>query len=148
TATAHHQLVRRVRVVRGSMRFALDCKPRFDYGRRSHELVLAERGAVFSTPDLTLTLHIATSLALDPALHTDTSQVPGTMRLVRKEQDVHATFTLHAGQVATVVLEAAPEHPPGTISAADANELFTQTGRFWREWLSRSTYNGRWRELV
>ena len=34
TATAHHELVRRVRVVRGSMRFSLDCMPRFDYGRQ------------------------------------------------------------------------------------------------------------------
>src|SRR5262249_54091195 len=73
TATAHHQLVRRVRVVRGSMRFALDCVPRFDYGRRPHELVMAERGAVFSTPDLILTLHVDTSLALHPALQSTTS---------------------------------------------------------------------------
>ena len=68
TATAHHELVRRVRVVRGSMRFSLECAPRFDYGRRPHELVMAEHGAVFSTPDLTLTLHVDTSLALDPCL--------------------------------------------------------------------------------
>src|SRR5260370_25487798 len=64
TATAHHSLVRRVRVVRGAMHFAMDCAPRFDYGRRPHELHLVERGAVFSTPDLMLTLHVDTSLAL------------------------------------------------------------------------------------
>src|SRR5579872_4756562 len=97
TATAHHELVRRVRVVRGSMRFALDCMPRFDYGRRPHELVMAERGAVFSTPDLTLTLHADTSLAVDPSLNVASSQMPDPMRLVRTENDVHATFTLHAG---------------------------------------------------
>ena len=27
-------------------------------------------------------------------------------------------------------------------------ELFTQTGRFWRGWLARSSYRGRWREQV
>ena len=147
-ATAHHQLVRRVRVVRGSMRFALDCKPRFDYGRRSHELVMAERGAVFSTPDLTLTLHVDTSLTLDPALRITGSQAPDAVHLVRKEHDVHARFTLHAGQTVTVVLEAASESPPGAIPADAVNDMFVQTGAFWRAWLNRSTYDGRWRELV
>src|SRR5262249_51960567 len=73
TATVHHLLVRRVRVVRGSMLFTLRCAPRFDYGRRSHELAMAAHGAVFSTPDLTLTLHTGTSLAADPSLHVGTT---------------------------------------------------------------------------
>ena len=148
TATAHHELVRRVRVVRGSMRFALDCSPRFDYGRQAHELAMAEHGAVFSTPDLALTLHVDTSLAIDPSLSAATSQMPDAIRLVRAKHDVHATFTLHAGQVATVVLESAAENPPGSISADDVNEMLLDTARFWRNWLSHSTYNGRWREMV
>jgi GH15 family glucan-1,4-alpha-glucosidase len=152
TATAHHQLVRRVRVVRGSMRFALDCAPRFDYGRRSHEVVMAERGAVFSTPDLRLTLHVDTSLAVDPSLHVATAQTPDPIHLTRKghkgQEDVHATFTLQAGQAATVVLESAGETPPGTIAADAVNTMVLETGKFWRDWLSRSTYNGRWRETV
>jgi len=32
-ATDRHRLVRMIRVVRGQMRFRLDCEPRFDYGR-------------------------------------------------------------------------------------------------------------------
>jgi GH15 family glucan-1,4-alpha-glucosidase len=148
TATAHHKLMRRVRVVRGSMRFSLECAPRFDYGRRPHELALAERGAVFSTPDLALTLHVDTSLAIDPALHADSSQVPDAMRLDRNENDVIAAFTLRAGQVATVALESAAANPPGTVSADDVNEMVLHTHRFWRNWLNRSTYNGRWREMV
>jgi GH15 family glucan-1,4-alpha-glucosidase len=148
TATAHHELVRRVRVVRGSMRFSLECAPRFDYGRRAHELAMAERGAVFSTPDLTLTLHVDTSRALDPVLRVETAQAPEALRLERNENDVVATFALQAGQVATVVLEAAPENPPGVISADTVNDMFLKTGEFWRTWLDRSTYDGRWRELV
>src|SRR5262249_40552388 len=62
--------------------------------------------------------------------------------------DVHATFTLQAGQTATVVLEAASEYPPGAISADAVNAMLVQTGAFWRAWLNRSTYHGRWRELV
>lgn len=33
TATDRHRVVRVLRVVRGSVRFALECRPRFDYGR-------------------------------------------------------------------------------------------------------------------
>jgi GH15 family glucan-1,4-alpha-glucosidase len=147
-ASAHHRLARRVRVVRGSMRFTLDCAPRFDYGRLPHEVTLAERGAVFSTPDLTLTLHVDTSLALDPSLHADSSEAPEAIKLVRNENDVSATFTLRAGQVATVVLESAAPNAPGTVSAETVDEWLLQTGQFWRDWLSRSTYRGRWREMV
>src|SRR5581483_2992680 len=33
-------LIRRVQVVRGSMRFRVDCEPAFDYGRATHETVI------------------------------------------------------------------------------------------------------------
>ena len=148
TATARHLLVRRVRVVRGAMRFSMDCAPRFDYGRQRHELHLAARGAVFSAPDLTLTLHVDTSLALDAAIHSDAAEPPEAIQLTQSGSDVHSGFTLRAGQVATVVLESASEAPPGTIAADTVNAMLLETGEFWRAWLNRSTYRGRWRELV
>ncbi|MFI5271980.1 MAG: glycoside hydrolase family 15 protein [Ktedonobacterales bacterium] len=149
-ATAHHELVRRVRVVRGEMRFSLQCAPRFDYGRQAHEFELAEHGAVFSTPELTLTLHVDTSLARDPTVRVASSvaQPPEPIHLVRNGDDISATFTLHAGQVATLVLESSPESSPGAITADAVNEMMLQTGQFWRDWLSASTYEGRWREMV
>ena len=147
-ATARHSLVRRVRVVRGTMHFSMECAPRFDYGRRQHEVHIAERGAVFSTPELTLTLHVDTSLALDAAIRHDGTRAPEHIRVTQYESDARATFTLHAGQVATVVLESAAGGPPGSISADAANEMLVKTGEFWRDWLNRSTYRGRWREMV
>src|SRR3989442_14210756 len=50
--TDRHRLVRLMRVVRGSMRFVLDVKPRFDYGRMPHKLELSEDGAVFHADGL------------------------------------------------------------------------------------------------
>jgi GH15 family glucan-1,4-alpha-glucosidase len=128
-ASDHHQLVRFVRVVRGTMRFTLECAPRFDYARQAHELTMVEQGATFSTPALTLTLH-------------------ATMPLERHDQDVRATFTLNAGQHAGVVLESSAERSPGGISPDAIREMFLQTVTFWRDWLERSTYTGRWREIV
>src|SRR5438093_3582726 len=68
-ATGRHRLVRNIRVVRGVMRFAIEIQPRFDYGRKGHEMEAAENGGVFRSEDLELTVHaIAPSgLTLDSA---------------------------------------------------------------------------------
>ena len=128
-ATGRHELIRMVRVVRGQMQFVLKCAPRFDYGRRSHELHLSERGALFHTPELTLALHT-------------------TMELQRRGDDVTARFTLHAGETAGAMLESAPDGPPQAVDPEAIRDLFLRTVAFWRAWLNRSTYHGRWRESV
>ena len=38
--------------------------------------------------------------------------------------------------------------PPKAVHPQELLELFNDTVRFWRSWLSRSTYNGRWKEQV
>jgi GH15 family glucan-1,4-alpha-glucosidase len=118
-ATVHHELVRRVRVVRGTMRFSLECAPRFDYGRRSHELVMAERGAVFSTPEMTLTLHVDTTLTLDPALRVASSQAPDAIHLEREENDVTATFTHLALINAALNLNYQLDHGAGRVNLGE-----------------------------
>ena len=135
-ATDRHHLVRLVRVVRGQMRFKLECQPRFDYGRKEHKLELAEHGAVFRSPDLTLTLHARSTANAEP------------IRLSRSQGDVFASFSLQMGQGAGVVLESASEVAPGAISAEDVRVMLEETTTFWRQWLERSTYRGRWREMV
>ena len=128
-ASDRHRLVRVVRCVRGQIRFELECAPRFDYGRQAHQLALAEQGAVFHTPTLQLTLH-------------------GPAGLERHGNDVRTKMTLRAGQVDGVVLESAADGPPRTMTPEELLGLFTATARFWRGWLARSTYRGRWREMV
>jgi GH15 family glucan-1,4-alpha-glucosidase len=130
TASDRHRLVRVLRCVRGRMRFVVDCAPRFDYGRQAHQLEMTEQGAVFRGPGLELTLH-------GPA-----------GGLERSGDDVHATITLQAGQVDGFVLESAAEGPPRHLPREELLDLFTETARFWRGWLAKSTYRGRWREMV
>ncbi|GFN02011.1 hypothetical protein Smic_05670 [Streptomyces microflavus] len=59
--TDRHTLVRTVRSVRGTVRFGLECRPRFDYGRAAHELALGPtgHGAVFRAPGITAHLQTA-----------------------------------------------------------------------------------------
>jgi GH15 family glucan-1,4-alpha-glucosidase len=130
-ATDRHRLVRVVRCVRGQIRFELECAPRFDYGRQAHELELTEHGAVFHTPTMALTLHGG-----------------GAGALQRDGDDVRGELTLSAGQAGGVILESAADGPPQTMTPEELLGLFTSTARFWRGWLARSTYRGRWREMV
>ena len=130
-ATDRHRLVRVVRCVRGQIRFVAECAPRFDYGRQPHELELTEHGAVFRTPTMALTLHGG-----------------GAAAMQRHGNDVRGALTLSAGQAGGLMLESAADGPPQTMTPEELLGLFTATARFWRGWLARSTYRGRWREMV
>ena len=46
-ATPNRLIVRAVRVVRGTLTFRLECRPRFDYGRSEHTATASERGVRF-----------------------------------------------------------------------------------------------------
>ncbi|GAA3032029.1 Glucoamylase (glucan-1,4-alpha-glucosidase), GH15 family [Actinokineospora globicatena] len=128
-------LVRMVRCVRGRMDFRLDIAPRFDYGRALHQTVVTDEGALFESADTSVVLH--------------TIREPGDtgMRLVG-ELDLHAEITLETGQVRGIVLEQNPLGPPRALPVAEVERAFQDTVRFWHTWLSRSTYQGRWREAV
>jgi GH15 family glucan-1,4-alpha-glucosidase len=130
-AGEHRQrLVRRVIAVRGEMRFILEVAPRFDYGRAPHELERHTDGVLFRSPACTLALETDTPLEL-------------------RDGDVHASFTLRAGESATFVLEHVPgEYEPHGHPSAEMSELFEATVAYWRGWLSRCRYAGRWREMV
>src|SRR5260370_1624599 len=56
-ATDRHRLVRNIRVVRGTMRFAVELQPRFDYGRASHKIEYNDDGGVFQADGMALTAH-------------------------------------------------------------------------------------------
>ena len=128
----HHQrhLVRRVVGVRGEMRLRVECQPRFDYGRASHEVEIADHGALFRSPALTLAL---------------STEVP----LERRDAGVVGEFTLSAEQTATFALEQADDGMlPPPLHQDEATALFERTVRYWRGWLGHSRYQGRWREMV
>ena len=51
-----HRLIRRVLCVRGTVDMRLECEPSFDYGRAQHTLELGDRGALFKSSGLSLSL--------------------------------------------------------------------------------------------
>jgi GH15 family glucan-1,4-alpha-glucosidase len=122
------RLIRRVVAVRGQMRFVVDVAPRFDYARARHEAELTPHGVLFRSPELRLSLSTRCPLEI----------VDG--------RDVCAPIELQAGETATFVLERAAVPVP--YSDADIDAEFDATVAFWRRWLRRSRYSGRWREMV
>ena len=130
-STAPDQLIRRVRVVRGTMPFHLECRPRFNYARSTHETHLDELGACFRGQDFSLGL-------------------AAPVRLQQDEDGVVADFVLKEGEKATFVLRILdPKEQHRRCPGLDeAEELFRVTVEYWRRWLSRCTYHGRWREIV
>src|ERR687893_2033684 len=132
---ARHRLVRNVPVVRGRMNFDVECRPAFDYARTGHFTTVGGNGAVFETKTSS-----HTSLALS-------AEVPLQQR---QRGAAGARFALGEGERSTFVLAETEEgEAPGVpLSDHDFEELLRSTLGFWRRWLSKSTYRGRWREEV
>ncbi len=129
-----HNLVRRVKAVRGESHIRMRLAPRFDYGRARHHIERNADGAVVFIPEG----------GPNPALRLRT-EVPVEIR----NGDACAEFTLRSGESAAFVLEQATAGEESPCSAAHyVADSFKQTLNFWRSWIGRSTYNGRWREMV
>ena len=138
-ATGRHRLVRNIRVVRGVMRFAIEIEPRFDYGRQPHTVEISDQGAVFRSDTLELTVHgIAPEGSSVRDLGVTTQPDSNGLRWTR---------TLREGESGGVVLESMGG-APRLVTPAQAQHLRDETERFWRAWLHRSTYTGRWRDMV
>jgi GH15 family glucan-1,4-alpha-glucosidase len=128
-----HNLVRRAKTVRGEVHFRMICEPRFDYARAQHHVEKKDGEVLFISQGQDKT-------AL--RLRTD---VP-----VRVENGAAiAEFCLRAGETAAFVLEQAltGEDSP-SAALAYVSEAFKDTVNFWRRWIGRSTYQGRWREMI
>jgi GH15 family glucan-1,4-alpha-glucosidase len=140
-ATDRHRLVRQCRVVRGSMKFVLELQPRFDYARAEHTTQLTQDGVLFRAEGEggELTLHMSGTPGSSLADQGVTLEAAG--------DGVRATRTLRAGQTWGVVLESMGG-PPRRVHHDEIQRLLRETVTFWRDWLHKSTYRGRWREMV
>jgi GH15 family glucan-1,4-alpha-glucosidase len=128
-----HQLVRTVKTIKGEIHYRMICEPRFDYGRSEHHIKKNGKGVFFISEGYN---RVALFLRTKTPVKT------------RKGSAV-SEFTLRAGESVSFVLEEAL--PPGMSPSAApgfAPDSFIETVRYWRRWISRSNYQGRWREMV
>jgi GH15 family glucan-1,4-alpha-glucosidase len=127
-----NEIIRTVTVVRGGVNFKMLCQPRFHYASCGHTIELQDQCAIF-TP-------------LDHA-NCPPMAVYSTIPLHREGQDATAEFRLSAGESVTFLFgrTRSPEQQP---EMELLGERFHQTARFWRKWIAKSKYKGRWREMV
>ena len=131
-----HRLVRMVRCVRGRVSFDIEVAPRFDYGRHEHHLSLSDEGAIFDAGETRLVLSL---------VREEEDEQLGRYEAT-DEGDLHVSLALEQGQMRGVVLETGPGLVPRMLRPAEVRRLFDDTTHFWHDWVSQSTYAGRWRE--
>src|SRR5262249_24857830 len=126
-----NEIVRSVAVIRGNVHFEMCCQPRFNYAEGKHKVEISHRSATFFPAD-----NVCPRMSVY-------SIVP----LEQQSQDVTSAFTLQAGERATFVFGS-----PRTAGQPPEMELiehrFFDTAQFWKAWIAKSNYKGRWREMV
>ena len=126
-----NEIIRTLAVIRGEVDFKMRCQPRFNYGMCGHTLNIDDRCATFSP----------TSDSCSPlALYS-------TIELRQQSEDVISEFSLRAGEKVTFVFGGV--RPQGQQPEMEFVERrFQETARFWKEWIAKSKYKGRWREML
>ena len=126
------RVVRLVQGVLGETRLRMECRPAFDFASTLHQVEKIANGVIFTSDSgeqLSLTAACEFRVENGAAL---------------------AEFTLDHGESIAFVLErlGSSNGGPTAFSAEEADDLFRETVDFWREWVSKCTYQGRWREEV
>ena len=133
TVSSQHNLVRRIKCVRGDISCQMVCRPAFDYARSGHRIAMRADEAIFIPDDETIT-----GLRLR-------SEIP-----VEIQGDaVVAHFHLKPGQSAAFILEeAVPADESQSLAPDFTSTAFKDTVNFWHHWVGQTQYQGRWREQV
>jgi GH15 family glucan-1,4-alpha-glucosidase len=125
------KLMRRLTTIRGEVKYRMACCPRFNYGKDRVSIEQAgPNELMFFAGETKVRLRASIPL-----------QISGS--------DGIAEFTLAAGKTADFLLENADneEIADGDLPDVITSSLF-QTISYWKDWISRSTYKGRWMEVV
>lgn len=127
-----HRLIRNVRCVRGEMTLDVDCSPAFDYARADHSVTSSRDGLMFEGAGLRLALSADVTL----------SEGGGG--------SAQARFSLKNDESVTFVLSELEdgEGPEAALLERSFEELLQDTLDYWRSWVSKCTYQGRWREEI
>ncbi|MGV3532220.1 MAG: glycoside hydrolase family 15 protein [Chthoniobacteraceae bacterium] len=129
--TEAHNLVRRVKTVRGEISYRMCCAPKFDYARARHRCEQQGNDVLFySEHSDRMVLRLRSSIPVE--IENGTAV---------------AYFRLKADETASFVLEDAREQLECNADGYVA-ESFKETLNYWRSWLSHCKYQGRWREMV
>lgn len=142
----HGYLVRELEVVRGKMCFQVECVPRFDYAREEHELQIVTHGARFKGKELSMVL--TSTHSWDWREHpTYKGGVIAEITLTENDREAFIFRESFENRDDNPFMDRRDStgHP---ACLKETDSLKTSTLKFWRKWISKSLYKGRWREMV
>ncbi len=128
-----HNLVRRVKLIRGQVKFRMVFKPKFNYGRSDHRIEKKTHEAVIIPDDR----------------HLPPLRLRSTVPLKVQGDTLVAEFMMKKDDIASFIVEEAdggedsPSRSPDYVA-----ESFKETMNYWLNWSAQSNYRGRWREMV
>lgn len=127
-------IVRKITTIRGDITFKVHCIPRFDYASGKHDAVIKNNEITFT------------------AINDDNIQLRliADIPLKLKQKDGYAEFTLHESETAHIVLQAVKKGRNKGLSdiAYYVEHTYQETIHTWRSWVNKSTYKGRYSELI
>ena len=130
TGDTDHVLIRRITGIRGNLHMKIDCSPKFNYGRDEHYTVPIGESVRFISPDIAIEYW-----------STITPEIIG--------DSIKVDFEIREGRTEYIVIDAVEHVEMADKFDAERIELlFDDTVNFWRRWISKCTYTGRWREMV
>src|SRR6266496_4773157 len=126
-------VIRKIKVIRGSIEFKMKCSPRFNYAKEIPSIKKIDSGLLFESTgkqDLTVSL---------------VSDIP----LKYNKNGAYANFVLEERQSAYFILSQYPDTDNNIYPIRDyIKQNLRLTKSYWKNWISKCRYKGRWREIV
>ena len=128
-------IVRKIKTIRGKITYKINCAPRFDYGIAKHSIKKTGQHEL-----------LFTAINDGDAMVRLIADFP----LKFKEQDGYAEVTIDQGQEGIIALESVKIGETDNLKEIDfyKESTYHETINFWKGWTSKSTYKGRWNDLV
>lgn len=150
-------LVRRVECVRGNIDVNVEVFPAFNYAQDSHttEIIHSKGASPVEAQQIVRFRSEKQSLELVATFDNGNEPAPQLQEFTKKRvggctlgEGVTACIKLNEGQSVTFVLRDLDESGSDLISMPILNQLQKDTSTYWFNWISKSRYKGRWREVV
>ncbi|KAK1980316.1 family 15 glycosyl hydrolase [Colletotrichum cereale] len=148
-------LVRRVECIRGRLEMEIEIFPAFQYATEAHVATIVEPYHTTGSPSKAVIFHSEHyKMQLDVIVDAESETAP-TVTFRKEKRDgmlgegVVAHLEIEEGHAISFVLRNdIPNHVTENITTAVLDSQQHDTATYWYNWISKSKYKGRWREVV
>lgn len=152
-------LVRRAECIRGSVDLDVEIFPSFDYGRKAHTTNILmpihppgssqSKTVTFASEDLKLQLDVTIDKGEEDAKTCPMVAFKSVSKPGLQGEGVIAHIHLEEGQAISFVLrDDISDHVTKDVTTQVVDRQQHDTQTFWSTWIAKSSYKGRWREVV